>query len=100
MTYPESADWSLVPVHMRGSLERYFDHGIDPGSFMTAVLSNDLKESFGRADDINRERLFDIVSFLYQSAPIPAWGSPEVVRDWCKAGGLNGMKAKAIEDSA
>jgi len=91
MTYPHSADWNKVPQHMRDGLRLYFDHGIEPGSFMTAVLCNDLRESFGRADHINRERLFDIVSFLYCDAPSSCWGSPEKVREWVGRGGLNGQ---------
>lgn len=88
MTYPHNVNWGLVPQHTQGSIKRYLDHGIDPGHFMTAVLSNDLRESFARADDINRERLFDIVSFLYADAPSACWGSPEAVRDWIGRGGL------------
>lgn len=93
MTYPGSAKWELVPGHMRDGVKRYFDHGIPPGSFMTAVLSNDLREALGRADDINRERLFDIVSFLYTDAPAACWGSPEKVSAWIEIGGLMGSEA-------
>lgn len=95
MTYPHSADWSLVPEHMRDGLKMYFDLGVMPGSFMTAVLSNDLRESFGRADEINRHRLFDIVSFLWMYAPASCWGSPEKVRDWVNNNGLRGL-AQAV----
>lgn len=95
MTYPGSADWSLVPTHMHDGMKLYFDRGVEPGSFMTAVLCNDLKESFGRADDINRERLFDIVRFLWMHAPAPCWGSPDEVRAWIEQGGLDGYSTAA-----
>jgi len=95
MTYPKSANWDLVPQHMRDGLKLYFDRGIPPGSFMTAVLNNDLKESFGRADEVNRDNLFEIVSFLFCDAPIICWGSPEAVRAWIKSGGLQGKEQAA-----
>ena len=86
--YP-NVNWELVPEHIRGGLKRYIDNGIPPGSFLTAVLSNDLMEAFGCADYINRHRLFDIVSFLYGSAPAGCWGSPERVASWIERGGLS-----------
>ena len=50
------ADWSLIPDYMRGGLRRYLAHGIEPGSFLSAVLRNDLIDACGRADDTNRHR--------------------------------------------
>lgn len=92
MTYPYSADWNKVPEHMQDGLRRYLDHGIEPGGFMIAVLSNDLRESFARADAINRERLFDIVCFLYADAPALCWGSPARVKEWINHRGLSGIE--------
>jgi len=70
--------------HLRGSLERYFQNRIEPGSFLTAVLSNDLVGSYARADSQNIRLIGDIVSFLYNRAPAGAWGSPERVTAWLK----------------
>jgi len=64
----------------------YINDHIDPGGFLCAVLSNDLCESFGRADQQNREDMFEIVSWLYTNAPIDCWGSPERVATWLRAG--------------
>ena len=44
--YDDTAHWALIPQHMRGGIERYVMNGVPPGSFLTAVLSNDLKEAF------------------------------------------------------
>lgn len=52
--YPIREDWY-------GALERYLNNGIMPGSFMTAVLENNLKEAIGRADMTNRSNLHNIV---------------------------------------
>lgn len=56
--------------------------GRPSGSFVHAVLCNDLKESFGRADMGNRMTLFDIVGFVYNELPSDCWGSPEIVKQW------------------
>ena len=83
-------DWSLIPEYMQGGMRRYFEEGIKPGSFLEAVLVNDLKEACGRADDTNRLHLFDYVMFLYNYAPSRSWGPPENYRAWIAKGGLSG----------
>ena len=54
------------------------------GGFLTAVLSNDLKESFGRADANNRIYLYHVVDLLWNHAPSGCWGSPEEMKSWLK----------------
>lgn len=71
-----------LPVHMHGAISRYIAKGIPPGSFLTAVLSNDLMGAFGKADDENREALYEWVRFIYNYAPTGCHGSPEKVRAW------------------
>ncbi len=71
-----------VPEHLQGGLMRYLVHRIPPGHFLTAVLSNDLKEAMGRADEASRAGLYQIVSFLYNDAPAPCWGTPGKVWAW------------------
>lgn len=75
-------NYNLLPEHIRDAMQRYIESRIPPGGFLTAVLSNDLAEAFARADHINRMRLHDIVSFLYNEAPSTCWGSPERVKRW------------------
>lgn len=79
-------DYSLLPQHIRDAMQRYIEDRIQPGGFLTAVLSNDLAEAFARADHINRMRLHDIVRFLYNEAPSTCWGSPEKVKSWLGKG--------------
>ncbi len=74
--YPAIPDRLLEPLY------GHIEHGCPTGGFLRAVLSNDLKESFGRADEESRIVLFDIVMFLYNNAPAPCWGSPEEVKAW------------------
>lgn len=75
--YPIREDWY-------GALERYLNHGIMPGSFMTAVLENDLTMACGRADTDNKRNLHNIVGYIYNHLPSNSWGSKEKVQDFLK----------------
>lgn len=63
-------------------LQDYIAKGTPPDGFFKALLENDLRESFGRADIDNRNDLFEIVSWLWNYAPAMCWGNPQKVRDW------------------
>ncbi len=58
-----------------GALERYLNHGIMPGGFLTAVLENNLSEAFGRADMDNTANMKNIVGYMYNNFPGNSWGS-------------------------
>lgn len=87
-------NYDRLPEHMRAGFRRYIEHGIPGGSFMDAVLSNDLIGAMETADEINRERLFDTCVFLLNQAPAGCFGSPERVSKWIKDGGINGIMAE------
>jgi len=78
-------DYSGLPEHMRPGMQRYLEHGIIPGSFLLAVLENDLMGAAGKADAVNLARLADYARFLYSEAPRGSYGSSEDVREWSKA---------------
>lgn len=73
-----------IPDEMHGGIIRYFENGIPPGSFLCAVINNDLQEAVARADDTNLYRLRNYVQWFYNYAPSGAWGYPGAVSDWCK----------------
>ena len=75
----------LCPESVAESLVAYIETGRPTGDFLHAVLTNNLREAFGRADIINRFALFDIVSALYNYAPADCWGSKEKVAAWYEA---------------
>lgn len=79
-------DDMTVPLLARAGLIRYVEERVPTGGFLEAVLCNDLKEAFGRADLENRRNLGAIVYWLYNSAPADCWGSPKKVRDWLAGG--------------
>ena len=80
----ENDGWELIPYHMQGAMRNWIERGWEPGSFLKAVLENDLFSAVSRADDVNRNRLMDYVRFLYNYAPADCYGSPENVRQWKK----------------
>jgi hypothetical protein len=73
---------NLIPDYMIGGIERWIDHGIEPGGFLMAVLCNNLKEAVCQADDTNINLLPAYISFFYNDAPSQCWGSPEKVLAW------------------
>ena len=80
----------LVPGHMLDAVERYLINGIPPGSFLRAVISNDLREACSRADDENARALHDWVRFFYNYTPGTCWGSLARYDEWIEAGGWIG----------
>ena len=93
----KDAEWDLIPEYMRGGLYRYIMQGIEPGSFMGAVLANDLVRACQCADAVNRHRLFDYVKFLTCWSPQNCWGSESAYGSWLRFGGL-GINSPAAEE--
>ena len=79
-----------IPEYMRDGVVLYITKGTKPGSFLTAVFSNDFMEMCRRADNTNAFRLIGYGQMLY-SAPIGCHGSQEHVADWIKHRGLEGL---------
>jgi len=67
-------DYDLLPEHIRGGMKLYLEDHVEPGGFLRAVLENDLVGAFGKADNINRAWMFDIVTFIYNEVPASCWG--------------------------
>ena len=71
-----------VPDHCIDGLIRYIVDGIKPGTFLQAVLRNNLVDAASHADEINRHHLFAYAVFLVSYAPSGCWGSAEAVKAW------------------
>ncbi len=78
------SEYAVIPQSTIGGLARYVEQGIPPGGFLTAVLENNLKESFARADDDNIRAMHKIVMLIYNHIPGNCWGSREEVDAWLK----------------
>ena len=78
----EDIDYSGLPEHMRNGAKLYIESGILPGSFMTAIISNDLATACATADSINKERIYEICSWFYLMAPSDCYGSSDKMNAW------------------
>ena len=70
------------------AMRRYLFSGVEPGHFLTAVLTNNLLDSCNRADDENILLLPNYIKFLYNCVPGNAWGSAEAVTAWIENRGF------------
>tara|TARA_R110000751_G_scaffold24314_3_gene67130 strand:- start:458 stop:772 length:315 start_codon:yes stop_codon:yes gene_type:complete len=82
-------NWHLLPEHLRDGLARYLDRGLNPGSFLTAVLQNNLEMAIGHADEDSLAALPEIVRFFYNELPGNCWGSPREMTQWMAQAAAN-----------
>lgn len=75
-------DYYSIPEHLADELDQWLCHGIVPGGFLRAVLSNNLIDSIVRADLRSREALPRLVQFLLDQAPEGSFGRPSVLEDY------------------
>jgi hypothetical protein len=70
---PQSLDFSgeyeQIPPRMRDAILRYACHGAELGSFLQAVIRNDLFGAFGSADAENKPLIGLYVSWFYNRCP-------------------------------
>ena len=90
--------WNRIPEHCQQGLRDYVERGVPVGGFLTAVLENNLMQSFSKADLKNRMSLFHYTCWLYNEAPGGCHGSPEKVTAWIAHGGLFGLRSKAANE--
>ena len=72
----------ILPPHMQRSLDAYIKHGRPVGSFLKAVISNNLAQAAVLADEINVRQLPAFAAYLWNCAPSACWGSEEAYREW------------------
>lgn len=75
-----------------GGFDRYVERGIEPGSFLRAVLENDLVNAVSRADMFNVKKLDKICEYMKYYMPYDCWGSKEIVEKWIREKKIDGMK--------
>lgn len=79
---PTAREMTALVPHIKAGIDAYVRHRRPPGQFIQAVLSNDLKEAVGRADDMATVNLSLIVRYCYNCMPGNVWGSAERVAEW------------------
>lgn len=76
-----------LPKYSSESLIQYILVGQPVGSFLDALLNNDLKGAVQKADDDNRKVIVQYVLFLTECAPYSCWGFSDATNQWIKRGG-------------
>lgn len=78
----------MIPAATLAKLEAYRNgrHPYPFGSFLTAVLANDLVGAFAHADEVNQQLMQEYAAYLYNEMPgrcgdptVDYWGSYEAV---------------------
>ena len=75
-------DYGMIPDRTMQALKGWVTEGLPTGDFLRAVLSNQLSEAVGKADDENLYVLPQIAMFIYNRCPQMCWGNPGAVKDW------------------
>jgi hypothetical protein len=75
-------DRCMIPEHMRPGILRWIEEGIKPGHFLYAIITNDLQETYARADDENIIRIHSYIMFFYNHTPVGCWGSKRNAEEW------------------
>ncbi len=82
-----------VPEHLVDGLAGYIAEGYPVGSYLEALLSNDLRGVFTRGDDEALAGLHSTMMFLYNDCPSVCWGAPSKVQAWFERGGARGRES-------
>lgn len=72
----------VIPEDISLSIKRYFENRLHPGSFLEAILKNNLQETCSRAGDRERPIVCDIVSHICCNYASVCWGSEERFENW------------------
>jgi hypothetical protein len=71
-----------IPERIREGLNRYKEYGVLPGSFLRAVVSNNLLDATCRADPECYAALWEIVLYAYNLLPLESFGSRKKMLAW------------------
>lgn len=83
-SWPPSTGPEAVPARIRRSLDDYAASGLPTGACLRAVLSNDLRQAFARADVEVAAAMPAILAYISSRLPFGSWGSPEAVDAWIR----------------
>jgi hypothetical protein len=90
-------NYDKLPVSHTETVRRYIEHGIEPGSGWTLILSADLRAVVA-VDDDTREILPVLYRWLVNYAPSECWGSREKVREWIRARRAERLSGAGADD--
>ena len=81
---------TYMPEDTKAQIDLYVSHGVPLGSFLHAVMCNDLMQAMAYADERNRACMHGICSYVYNEVPAMCHGSVERYDAWVAKGGANG----------
>lgn len=84
-----------IPLYILESFLFYRDQGRDLGQFGEAVISDNLREAFRRADDDCIKAMDEIMTMLENDFPAGSHGSFRMYQQWRDIGGLVGMMSSS-----
>lgn len=88
-----TGQYADIPAHMQEAIRRYVLFGLKPGDFLTAVITNNLRNAVGYADATNLPLLKTYVQWFYNVAPGSCSGSPEIMKAWMTEQSKNAVTA-------
>ena len=77
-----SGQYTEIPKRMQDAMLRYVDHGVNTGSFLGAVIENNLRDAVGYADSENLPLLHLYVLWFYNVAPAGCCGGAKQRAAW------------------
>lgn len=83
-SWPPSTGPEAVPPRIRQALDDYASKGLPTGACLHAVLSNDLRQAFARADVEVAAAMPAILAYISSCLPCASWGSREAVDAWLR----------------
>lgn len=84
---PFYRDSQNIPPEIKASIDAHGMTGKPTGSFLQAVLENDLKTAVMKADEANYLLIGAIVGYCCNEIPMVCWGSEDAVAAWQRKGG-------------
>ena len=85
-----------IPSYMMEGINRYVQFGNKPGSFLSAVIMNDLKMAVLCADKCNIQNLPAYIYYFQNHVPSRCWGSRKKMIKWIGQGGLEKAEKEEI----
>jgi hypothetical protein len=82
MERDHDSTWQHLHEDCRLAMFNYLVHGWQPGSFLTAVLINNLYLAAGRADHVNRMHLGYVTLWMIRALPGSCYGSQANMESW------------------
>ena len=77
----EDKIYDELPEHLRSGIYLYIEKKVKPGSFLCAVISNDLFDAVGHFSGDLYE-LKKIIFWFVWKAPSQSWGSKDKMDQW------------------